>query len=50
MNSVKHSDNKRKDAGEQSTEPTEKRAKKSNDVIEGILFFFKEEKLKLNVY
>jgi hypothetical protein len=50
MNSAKHSDNKRKDAGEQSTEPTEKWAKKSNDVVEGILFFFKEEKLKLNVY
>lgn len=39
MNSAKLSDNKRKDMGEQSTEPTEKRTKKSNEVVEGILFF-----------
>jgi hypothetical protein len=45
MNSAKHSkDNKRKDVGEQSTEKqTEKRAKISNDTVEGILFLLKEK-------
>ena len=40
MNSAKHSDNKRKDAGEQSTELTEKCAKKSNDVVKASKVFF----------